>query len=271
MSTTGAYYESEAATLYRGDALVMLASLGTASVDAVLTDPPYSSGGQFRGDRAQGVHSKYVQTDQVAAGTGGGALSAFAGDNRDQRAYLLWSALWIGACLRVIRPGGVLGLFTDWRQLPVTTDALQAGGFVWRGIVPWHKPNGRRAQGRFANNCEYLVWGTAGARSLDELGGQSLPGLFVSNAPRDREHITQKPLDVMRELVRIVEPEGMILDPFAGSGTTGVAAILERRRFIGIELTEHYAEVAAKRLRLAQLETVGEGAQAILDFAEGER
>jgi site-specific DNA-methyltransferase (adenine-specific) len=266
-------YASERATLYRGDALAVLAELDTASVDAVLTDPPYSSGGQFRGDRTQPVHTKYVQTNQVASGTGGAALAAFAGDNRDQRAFMHWSALWIGECLRVVRPGGVLGLFTDWRQLPVTTDALQAGGFVWRGIVPWHKPNGRLTQGRFANNCEYLVWGTAGARSFDELGGHPLPGLFVSNAPREREHVTQKPLDVMRDLVRIVEPDAVVLDPFAGSGTTGVAAILEGRRFVGIEITDEYAAVAEHRLRRAQLEAVADDEQPVLDFnlQEGDR
>lgn len=237
-----AYYSDGSATLYCADALRVLRDLPDASVDAVITDPPYSSGGQFRGDRVQDVHTKYVQTESES----GHALAAFTGDNRDQRAYGYWSALWLGEALRVCKPGGACVLFTDWRQLPTTTDMLQAGGWVWRGIVPWHKPSGRNTQGRFANSCEYAVWGTAGPRPWE--GYETLPGFFQASPPREREHITQKPLDVMRQLVRICPVGGTVLDPFAGSATTGVAAVFEGRKFIGVELNRTYAEIGAGRL-----------------------
>lgn len=149
------YYATATATVYQADALAVLRELPSGSVDALITDPPYSSGGQFRSDRTQDVHTKYVQTDSAS----GHDLSAFSGDNRDQRGYAFWCCLWLGEALRVATPGGVCALFTDWRQLPTTTDALQAGGWVWRGVVPWWKPNGRRVQGRWANSCEYVVWG----------------------------------------------------------------------------------------------------------------
>lgn len=248
------FYSDDRTTLYCADALAVLRELPAASVDAVITDPPYSSGGMMRGDRVQDAKTKYVQTDSVS----GNALADFTGDNRDQRAYGYWSALWLSEALRVCKPGGACALFTDWRQLPTTTDMLQAGGWVWRGIVPWHKPGGRMTQGRFANNCEYVVWGTAGPRPWD--GYETLPGFFQANAPREREHITQKPVDVMRSLVRICPTGGTILDPFAGSGTTGVAALIEGRRFVGIELTEHYATVAAERLAAASMKP-GRGEQ----------
>ncbi len=237
-------YQTDNATLYRGDALAVLRELPDASVDAVITDPPYSSGGMVRGDRIQDVHTKYVNSDSVS----GNALNTFTGDSRDSRAYGYWVALWVAELLRVSRPGAVVALFTDWRQLPTTSDALQAGGVVWRGVVPWHKPNGRPVQGRWANSCEYVVWGTNGPRDLMALGGSALPGFFQSNSPREREHITQKPLSVMRELVKIVPEGGTILDPFMGSGTTGVAAVLEGRKFIGCELSDHYIEVARRRI-----------------------
>lgn len=64
-------------------------------------------------------------------------------------------------------------------------------------------------------------------------------------------HITQKPVEVMQELVKICPPGGTVLDPFAGSGTTGVAALREGRQFIGIELSEHYADITEARLRNA--------------------
>jgi len=60
--------------------------------------------------------------------------------------------------------------------------------------------------------------------------------------------MTGKPTDLMRELVKIVPPDGVILDPFAGSGTTCVAAAMEGRRFIGIEMEPAYAEIAQRRL-----------------------
>lgn len=240
-------YVTDRATLYQGDALGVIRELPTASVDAVVTDPPYSSGGQFRSDRSQDVHAKYVQTDSAS----GHSLAAFAGDNRDQRGYAYWCVLWLAEALRVARPGAICALFTDWRQLPTTTDALQAGGWVWRGILPWHKPNGRQTQGRPANNCEYIAWGTAGPRSLGR--HETLPGFVQCNVSHDRHHITEKPLQVMRTLVHVAPADGLILDPFTGSGSTGVAAINEGRRFVGVEVLGEHCTNAARRLDDAQL------------------
>lgn len=258
------YYQDDRIALYGGEALAALKALPTASVDAVITDPPYSSGGMVRGDRIQDVHTKYVNS-----GSGSGnELAAFSGDSRDSRAYGYWVSLWVSELLRVTRQGAVIALFTDWRQLPTTSDALQSGGAVWRGVVPWHKPASRRVQGRWANSCEYIVWGTNGPRDLMALEGKALPGFFQANSPREREHITQKPLDVMRELVKITLEGGTILDPFMGSGTTGVAAILEGRRFIGAEMVPHYQQVAERRIREAQGEALARGEQDALDFQE---
>lgn len=238
------YYHDEQVTLYHGDALAVLAELGDASVDAVITDPPYSSGGQFRGDRMQDVHTKYVQTDSGS----GHELAAFSGDTRDQRGYGYWCSLWLGEVRRATVPGGVIAVFTDWRQLPTTTDVLQAAGIVWRGILPWHKPNGRPVQGRWANQCEYVAWGTNGPRPLDVLGAVAFTGFLQANPPRERDHITQKPLEIMRALVRIAPEGGVVLDPFAGAGTTGVGAVIEGRRAVLIEQDLHHCVTIARRL-----------------------
>jgi len=234
------------ATLYQGDCLAVLPTLAAGSVDACFVDPPYSSGGMIRGDRMQEVHTKYVQTDSVS----GKALDAFSGDNRDQYGYWFWVALWTNEIRRIAVPGAIMGMFSDWRQLPISTNALQSGGWVWRGIVPWHKPNGRPTQGRFSNTCEYLAWGTNGPRGLD---GSPLPGFFQISTPpsSDREHITQKPVEILEELVAIV-PEGQtVLDPFMGSGTTGVAAIKTGRKFIGVEIEPRYFAIAKRRIQQA--------------------
>lgn len=234
------------ATVHHGEALDILTDMPTGTVDAVITDPPYSSGGMMRGDRAQSTRVKYTTGKQNLPSS-----LEFAGDNRDQRGWMLWMSLWLTESLRVTKPGGALIMFCDWRQLPTATDAIQIGGWVWRGIVPWHKPNGRRQPGRFANNCEYVVWGTAGPRPADTIDG-ALNGFFQVNAPHVKDHITQKPIEIMRELVRVCPPGGLILDPFAGSGQTGVASILEGRQFVGVELTEHYHQIAEQRLRETQ-------------------
>jgi len=239
---TAPYYEANGVTLYHGDALAVLRDLPSGSVDAVITDPPYSSGGMMRGDRAQpGSHRKY-------SGTAVELRIDFSGDSRDQRGYEYWSALWLGQASRVVASSRLAMLFTDWRQLPTTTDALQSGGFIWRGVVPWYKPNTRPQVGRFTNQCEYVVWGSNGAIPVDYEAG-TFPGFYQAEPVRgDKEHVTQKPLDVMRQLVQIVPVGGTVLDPFMGSGTTGVAAVLEGRRFIGIEMNDHYIEVARRRI-----------------------
>ncbi|WP_082761825.1 DNA-methyltransferase [Mycolicibacterium mucogenicum] len=251
-------YQDHALDLYHGDALAVLAELPDACVDAVICDPPYSSGGMVRADRMGSTRTKYVVSDAKHD------LADFGGDNRDQRGYQYWCALWLAECLRITKPGGVLCQFTDWRQLPATTDAIQAGGWVWRGLIPWIKPNARPQQGRFTSHAEYVVWGTKGPR---ELAGDIMDGYFMSNPPRSREHITQKPMDVMRHLVRIAPEGGRVLDPFMGSGTTGAAAVLEGRRFIGIEHSEHYVDVAERRIRTAAGQAVdGADDQPALDF-----
>lgn len=245
-------------TLHMGEMLGVLQTLPDASVDAVITDPPYSSGGQYRGDRANDTGSKYVQTGTKIL------RPDFAGDNRDQRAYGYWSALWLAECLRIAKPGAPICLFTDWRQLPTTTDMLQAGGWVWRGIAVWDKTEAARPMsGRFTSQAEYVAWGSAGPMPVD-LTAPCLPGVFrVVVKQRDKFHQTGKPTALMRQVVQICPKDGVVLDPFMGSGTTGVAALLEGRRFIGVEKQADIYETAERRIHGTQ----PEGSQAIPLFA----
>jgi site-specific DNA-methyltransferase (adenine-specific) len=233
-------------TLHHGNALTILPTIPAASIDAVITDPPYNSGGRTPNDRTgQTALTKYVSGGARVATE----LADFAGDNRDQRAYTYWLTLILTECLRVAVEGAPLLVFTDFRQLPATSDALQAAGWTWRGIVPWHKPNARPHRGGFRRACEYVLWATNGPVDAAR-NPVYLPGLVTGSQPRgaNRHHITAKPVDVMRELVRVCAPAGIVLDPFAGSGTTGVAALLEGRHFIGIELTKTYHRTTARRL-----------------------
>lgn len=232
--------------LRRGDALAVLPTLPSDLVDAVITDPPYNSGGRTASERrGQSAMDKYV--------SGGSAvqqqLADFTGDNRDQRSMLAWLSLVLAECLRTTRPGGHLLMFSDWRQVPVMSDALQVGGWTWQGTLVWHKPVARPRRGGFKAACEYILWASKG--KFDAGPELYLPGVFSASQPRGRQrrHITQKPVEgLLAELVRICPPGGLVLDPFAGSGSTGVAALQSGRRFVGIELSEHYHRVAAEQL-----------------------
>ena len=245
--------------IHEGDSLAVLAGLPTASIDGVITDPPYSSGGMMRSDRMAPTKVKYLDNRSGSQET----TDDFSGDNRDQRSFAYWCALWLAECLRITKPGGVAVLFTDWRQLPSTTDALQSGGWVWRGIVPWVKPTSRPCLGRFTNACEYAVWGSNGPLPI-ERGVGALPGFYRHMPPQDREHVTQKPVPLMVDLMGIVTPEGVVLDPFAGSGTTGVAAVSSGRSFIGCEMVPAYAKIARERIAMANGERVTRAQQVAL-------
>jgi site-specific DNA-methyltransferase (adenine-specific) len=235
------------AEVIHGDCLDVLRGMADASVDAVITDPPYSSGGQFRGDRMAKPSLKYVQTGTDTV------RPEFGGDNRDQRSYAFWCSWWLNECYRIARPGAAVAVFTDWRQLPTTTDALQAGGFVWRGIYVWDKGEGcRPTRGRFSSQSEFVVWGSKGAMPF-ERDAPSLAGVKKApNRQADKFHMTGKPTDLMRHVVQFCERGGLILDPFAGSGSTGVAAVMEGRRFIGVEREAEYVEIARRRIAAAQ-------------------
>jgi site-specific DNA-methyltransferase (adenine-specific) len=234
----------EEPVLVHGDALRTLIEIPNDCVDLVLADPPYSSGGAFRGDRTQQTaRSKYASSASMAAAL----LDDFSGDNRDQRSYLAWSTLWMGEARRVLRVGRAIAVFTDWRQLPTTTDALQAAGFVWRGVAVWDKMAGRPSPGISNGAAEYIVWGTNGPTNLGT--DVYLPNIIRAKVPRkERLHITPKPIELLGHLVQLAPPQGIVLDPFCGSGSVAVAAKNHGRRSISAEITAEYIDVARHRL-----------------------
>jgi site-specific DNA-methyltransferase (adenine-specific) len=133
------YYQGKGITLYLGDCIRVLETLADASADAFITDPPYSSGGLFRSDRAATPAAKYVQHGVRVL------RPSFSGDNRDGRSWATWCTIWLSECRRIVKPAGYALMFSDWRQLPLASDAFQWGGFVWRGLIAWDKTEAARA------------------------------------------------------------------------------------------------------------------------------
>lgn len=234
---------SDGISVICGESVEVIRRLNTDQFDAVITDPPYSSGGQYRSDRTKSTSTKYQQTSTAKE------YADFSGDNRDQRSFLIWCNLWLFESLRVTKQGGMVALFTDWRQLPSVTDAIQVGGWVWRGIAVWDKTAGCwPTLGRFSSQSEFIVWGSNGPMPTRD-DATTHPGVFSHflNA-RKKLHLTAKPVEVMRGIVAPVVDDGLILDPFAGSGTTLVAARDMGKRAIGIELDPDNCQIIVDRL-----------------------
>ena len=243
------HMQDEQLELYVGDALEVLGGLPKGYVQAVIADPPYSSGGMLRADRVRSTVEKYVNSEYQKKRV------EFDGDSRDGVGFSLWSVLWLVKAREISTSGAPVCVFTDWRQLPATIGAVQAAGWVWRGVAVWDKTGASRNQaGRFSQRCEFIVWGSNGPMAGDR-DAPTLQGHVSCPVGRDKIHIAQKPLGVMQHLVQICERGGRVLDPFAGSGTTGLAALMDGHPFVGIESRQATAEAAWERMHPWRLAT----------------
>ena len=204
------FFEDPALTLYQGDALAVLQSLPPLCVDAVITDPPYSSGGLMLSARQADPAVKYQNNGTVKT--------------------------YPPVCL-----------FIDWRQLPAMTDAVQAAGWTWRGVVVWHKRTGRPLRGEFRREAEFVIFASKGR--LGYRGPRCLPGLYAHTVDhKKKNHLTSKPVELLRELMEVVPEGGTVLDPFIGGGSTAEAARDTGRTCIGVELSPDYAAITAQRV-----------------------
>jgi site-specific DNA-methyltransferase (adenine-specific) len=245
-----AYDDGQGRVLIAGDSLRLLADLPPGFVDVTLTDPPYSSGGAFRSDRVQSTSDKYRMTGTVRQDPD------FAGDSRDQRSYERWSVAWMNAAYHATRPGGVMLAFTDWRQIAATVDAVQVAGFILRGVSVWDKTEAVRPQlGYFRQQAEFIVGASRGPFSRGKSDdGFASPGVFRHFLPgRSKQHLTEKPAAVLQRILATRYDWETVLDPFAGSGSTLIAARRLGRCALGIELDPAILAGAVERLRTDSL------------------
>jgi site-specific DNA-methyltransferase (adenine-specific) len=225
------FYEDGAVTLYLGDCLSILPQLG--AVDHVITDPPYEE--EAHTDMRRTMRAIRAKTNDVIPFAAIDDLTRSAVALEVNRLCAGWALLFCQ-----------VEASSAWR-----TVAREAGASYRRTMV-WVKPdsspqfNGQGpAQGY---ECISAWWcGTGTARW--NAGGKRGVYEHCCNVGRHGGHPTEKPLPLMSTLIADFTDVGdLILDPFAGSGTTGVAAKRLGRRAILIEREEKYCEVAAKRL-----------------------
>ena len=236
--------------LLQGDCIEEMEKLPDGWSDLVLTDPAYSSGGLYAGDRKRSTKNKY--TDEGF--NGAARCPSFSGDNIDQRSFTEFMRMALAKARRKSKEGAVLAVFIDWRNLGAMIDALQMAGWIYRGIVVWDKGGARNMPGRFRQDCEFVAWGTNGQKPVDWTPGfKALKGFYSekSVSSKKKHHQTEKPVPLLENLMEICPEHGNVFDPFMGSGSTGVACVNTDRNFVGIELSEEIFQMAEERVKEA--------------------
>ncbi len=229
------YYHDEAAgiTIYQGDARDILPTLEADRVDLVLTDPPYGidNGAAFV-RRASIVENNDAETWNAAVD---------------------WVA-WMTAAHRVLADDGYVATFHDLAAIERTLDAMRAAGLEpWRRyfIVKTAPPPTPRPT--FVSAIEECVIARKVGVRRRWYGGGATPDRWIGLTPnrlcKGSGHPCEKPMAPILSLIgALCPPEGLILDPFMGSGTTLRAAKDLGRRAIGIETELKYCEIAVQRL-----------------------
>lgn len=256
------YYDDGRVVLYHADCRDVIAELPDASVDVLLTDPPYASGARRDADR-QVRGSMLRETDDD--------------DWFSHDAMTTWGFTWflrgiLTDLRRVLKRGAHLYVFTDWRQQPNVYGMLEATGYRVNHSLVWDKEHyGMGAYWR--NQHEHIVFASNGMPNamLNRGMGSVLRCRTVPS--EQRVHPTEKPLPLLRTMLQAI-PGEVIFDPFAGSSTTLRAVKDVGKRGIGCEIALEHCESSAARLAQTVLLEYGEPplprAQSLPMFTEGE-
>ena len=208
--------------LLHGDCFELLQDIPDESVDMVLTDPPY--GMNFQSGRRKSKHEK------------------IKGDSN-----LDWLDDFVDEIYRVCKPNTAHYVFCSFHHIDKFKQSIEKK-FKVKNILTWVKNNASMGdlKGDFAPKTEFIIFFHKGRRLIN---GRRDPNVLEFKKTRNELHPTQKPVDMTEYLIEKFSDEGdLVLDPFMGSGTTGIACINTNRNFIGMELDASYFEVAKDRI-----------------------
>ena len=211
--------------LLQGDCLELLKQIKDESIDMVLTDPPYGIAFQS-GYRKIGYEK--IKGDQ----------------------NLYWLDDFVEEIFRVSKNNTAHYMFCSFHHIDIFKQAIQKR-FKVKNIITWVKNNTSMGdlKGDFAPKTEFIIFFQKGRRLIN---GRRDSNVFEFNKTRNELHPTQKPVDMTEYMLSKFSDEGnVILDPFMGSGTTGVACVNTNRNFIGMELDEDYFKIAKERIKKA--------------------
>jgi DNA modification methylase len=231
------YYEADGIAIYHGDCREILPHLAPASVDLLLTDPPYG---------VRYVTARRSRSDVLVA--------PIANDDT-----LDWMPCVLAECDRILRADRHAYLFADADRAHEVSAMLPA---TWtrKNRLVWDKGDAGTVgdlEGDYGMNYEAIVYAMKGRRILNPPRPRTILR-FPWSGTRDPVHPTVKSVDLLQFLVaRSSQPDELVLDPFMGSGTTLRAAANLGRRAIGIEVEERYCEIAAQRMGQTALDLGG--------------
>lgn len=248
-----AYYSKDGFILYLGDCVKVMKSLEEKSIDVIFADPPYflSSGGIS-------CHSG----QQVSVNKGKWDASITPQEK------LSFNRKWLKECRRVLKDDGTIWISGTFHNIYSVGVALELEGYSIINNITWQKPNPapNLACRCFTNSTETIIWarkisskGKKGKhyfnyQLMKEInGGKQMKDVWVLNLPKKNEkeygkHPTQKPISVLERILLASSKEGdLILDPFNGSGTTGIVANILNRNYIGIDTSQEYLDLTIKR------------------------
>ena len=215
-----------------GDAYVMLPKMPVA--DLILTDPPYN-----------------ISQDNN--------FSTMKSAKRQGLDFGEWDKgfddlSWLELAVDRLSKNGSIIVFCSVRRISYIIKKLESLGLDYKDTIRWVKPNPmpRNRDRRYVVDAEYAVWCARGKWTFNRLSDKYDRPEFVCPAPSKRVHPTQKPVELMEQLIKRHTNVGdIVLDPFMGSGTTGVAAKKLGRKFCGIEKDSDYFLIAQDRLQLS--------------------
>ena len=231
----------------QGKAEMCLSQFDDGCFDAIISDPPYGAGATALLGRLRPSAEKYQQSQTK------NKLPDIAGDSMLPEAWAFMMQAVISECYRCAKPGANLLLFCDWRSLPTFLQIVGAAGFGLKSTLVWNKGRSCRPhKNGFRSQTEFILWARKGGHAAPRPKDVYLDGVFsFPTLANGKVHVTEKPLSLMKELMRIVPDGGHVLDPFQGSGTTGVAAMAAGCTYVGIEATHHYHKIAVEKLTAA--------------------
>lgn len=253
------YFKENNFALYLGDSLELLAKMKEDSVDMIFADPPYFlSSGSFTCQNGKMVSVKKGDWD-LSNGT---------------KKNFEFHDKWIKACRRVLKPSGTMWISGTYHSIYQCGFALEINKFHFLNDIAWFKPNAspNLSCRFFTASHETLLWARKEKKSKhtfnyeimkngnwpeDQLKkpGLQMRSVWSINTPRPDEkkfgkHPTQKPLDLLKRIVLASTNKGdLVLDPFTGSSTTGLAAKINGRKFIGIDTEKDYLDLSIKRFK----------------------
>jgi len=252
------YYEKNGFTLYLGDCISQLHAIGDDSVDLVFADPSYFlSDGSITCQNGKMVSVKKGDWDEIG----------------DFKSRVEFNRQWIHECRRILKPAGTIWISGTYHSIYICGYELLHQDFRIINDICWYKPNAAPNLSRkcFTASHETLVWAIKdklcnqyfdyqlmkmGPWHSDKLkvtdkqmrSVWSIPPPSV-NEKRCGKHPTQKPLALLERILLSSSKENdLVVDPFNGSGTTGIAAFKLNRRYIGIDNDENYLKITINRL-----------------------